>query len=184
MRGRFDVPELSSTSTPAFAWVARELTLPDDATRIALLDAFVLHRHSGFEKLVRELRKVWPPGAQWPIGDAYLRSADWLALNEHDDGYQYSVDELVELLAGRLCRVAHRLFRDVQVRALVDPESPDRSNRYTHICINRDHFHDEERNACGIRPGSLVSIEAGLFFLREPAHKHPACDCTADPSPV
>jgi len=184
MSSAFDVPGLNSTSGPAFDWVAQELTLPDEATRQALRGAFIEHRNAGFTKLEKALAKAWSPGSRWPSGESYLRSQGWRPEDEGGSDDSYEGDDLVELLAHRLSRVAHRMFRDAQVRALIHPDSPTKSKRYTHVCVNRDHFDDEERNACGIQSGSLISIEAGLVFLRQPAHKHPACDCTADPHPV
>lgn len=183
MQDQFVVPDLNSTSGPAFDWVAQELELPDVATRRALQEAFVEHRHDGFNRLHRALTKAWAPGSCWSSGEAYLRSQGWHPENDGSSDGTYEGDDLVALLAQRLSRVAHRMFRDAQVRAVIHPDSPTRVKRYTHVCINRDHF-DDEPSACGIRPGALISIEAGLVFLRQPAHKHPACDCTADPHPV
>ncbi len=183
MQNQFDVPDLNSTSGPAFDWVAQELELPDAATRQTLRDTFVQHRHAGFDKLHRALVKAWASGARWPSGEAYLRSQGWRPDDEGGSDDDYEGDGLVELLSHRLLRVAHRMFRDAQVRVAIHPDSPIKVGRYTHVCINQDHF-DDEPTACGIRPGSLISIDAGLIFLRQPAHKHPACDCTADPHPA
>lgn len=182
MGNQFDEPDLNSTSGPAFDWVAQELELPDDATRQALRAAFVLHRHDGFDKLHRALVKAWTPGARWPSGEDYLRSQGWRPDDEGGSDDAYEGEDPVELLAHRLSRVAHRIFRDAQVRSLIHPDSPKKVERYTQVCINGHHF-DDEPSACGIQPGSLLSIAAGLVFLRQPAHKHPACDCTADPHP-
>ena len=184
MDNQFEVPDLHSTSGPAFDWVAQELELPDAVTRQRLRNAFIQHRHDGFNKLSRSLAQAWAPGSRWPSGEAYLRSHGWQPEDEGGSVGSYEGDDLVELLAHRLSRVAHRMFRDPQVRSVIHPDSPTKVKRYTQVCINGHHFDDDERNACGIRAGSLLSIEAGLVFLRQPAHKHPACDCTADPYPV
>ena len=54
MNQRFDIPEINSTSGPAFDWVAQELAVPDDAMRQALREAFIQHRNAGFAKLTKE----------------------------------------------------------------------------------------------------------------------------------
>lgn len=174
---------LQETTAPAFAWVARELVFADESARPLLLDAFSRHRNDSHRKLVKALEEAWH-AVSWPSGEAYLRSLGWLPKGERGAGYAYDGDELMELLAHRLGHVAHRMFRDAQVRAAIDPQSPTRVRSYTQVMINRDHWHDEERNVCGIKKASLLSVDAGLLFLRQPAHQHPACDCTADPHPT
>ena len=174
---------LQETTAPAFAWVARELVWADDSVRPLLLGAFSRHRHDGHRKVVKALASEWGD-TQWPSGEAYLRTLGWLPQAERGADYAYDGDDLMDLLAQRLAHVAHRMLRDAQVRAAIDPRSPTHVKSYTQVVINRDHWHDGERNACGIKKASLLSIEAGLRFLREPAHQHPACDCTADPHPV
>ena len=175
--------DIEDTTGPAFDWVARELVFVDEETKDSLLAAFSKHRNDGARKLVRALAHAWG-ATRWPSGEAYLRSLGWRPKSERDSRYDYDGDELMDLLANRLTHVAHRIFRDEQVRSEIDPRSASHIKSYTHVVINRAHWHDGERNACGIKKGSLLSAEAGLRFLREPAHQHPACDCTADPYPV
>jgi len=164
----FDIPDYGQTSGPAFDWVARELEFSNDTARPVLKAAFLQHRNDP-RKLFKTLDDAWA-GVSWPSGEAFLRAQDWPGGN----------GDLMKLLGMRFVRVAHRMYRDAQVRDLIHPQSPNRNARYTHVCINRDHF-DGERNVCGIQRGALLSIEAGLLFIREPAHQRPDCDCTADP---
>lgn len=180
----FPQPDHEQCADAGFDWVARELVFSDPAARTALKRAFLRHRNDGSRKLVRSLCDA-APGLAWPSGETYLRTLGWRPASERDANYSYRGDEPMSLLAARLTHVAHRLYRDVQVRAFVDPRSPTHWDQCTHVIINRNHFHeDDERNPCGIRKGSLLSIAAGLRFMREPAHAHPACDCTVDPHPI
>lgn len=179
-----DAQRLQAAPGQAFDWVAQEFIFPDDAARQALRNTWLEHANVGLDKLARELRKAWAPGVHWSSGEAYAHSQGWLPAEECSKDSKHHGDDPPGLLANRLLRVAHRIYRDPQVRDLIDPGSPNRWAQCTHVCINQDHFHDEERNVCGIRKASLISIEAGLRFLQQPAHKHPACDCTADPYPV
>jgi len=168
----------------AFEWVSKELVWPDAGARQEMKDAWLAHANAGHRKLAKELRKAWASGVHWPRGEAYARTLGWLPPQERAEQPRYRGDDPSDLLAQRLSHVAHRIYRDPQVRQSIDPDSPLHTGRYTHVEINRNHFHDSERNACGIRKESLMSIEAGLVFMREPAHKHPACDCTVDPFPI
>lgn len=180
----FDVPDMSEAARRGFAWVARELQLPSHGHLQALQAAFVDHQNDGARGLVRALKRAWPEGARWPDGESWLQARAQIPESERALFDDYCGDGLMGLLAHRLVNVTQRVYRDAQVRAAVDPRSPTHDAIYTHVCINRDHWHDGERNACGVKKESLVSIPAGLLFLREPVHKHPACDCTADPHPA
>lgn len=178
-----DAQRMRAAPAQAFEWVAQEL-IGSDAFACQALQAVWLEHANDPQKLIRELRKIWSTGVHWPSGEAYARTLGWLPEQERAKGFKYRGDDPPALLAHRLMHVAHRIYRDPQVRALIDPASPTKWGRCTHVCINQDHFDDEERNVCGIRQGALLSIQAGLLFMREPAHKHPACDCTIDPYPV
>lgn len=170
----FRVPSPDSTSGQAFDWLAQELELPDDAARRVLRDAFIRLRNAPSRKAAKELNALWPASARWPRGEAWLNSDACPRKN--------SPDTLLTLLHIRFSRVAHRIFRDAQVRSMIHPKSPDRIPRFTRAIINRHCLSaDNGVNVCGMKVGEVVSIAVGLRFMEQPAHPHPECDCTVDP---
>lgn len=180
----FAVPTFQDAAQRGFAWVSQELELPAGGQLDALRTAFLAHQDSGARALIRALSQAWPDGARWPSGEAWLQQREAAPESERQQFDDHCHDGLMGLLAHRLIHVSHRIYRDAQVRAGIHPDSPSRWRQYTHVCINRQHWHDGPHNACGVQKNSLISIPAGLLFLRNPAHKNPACDCTADPHPV
>lgn len=167
----------------AFDWVMREVEMPSQDARAAFYDAFMSVRNEGHNKAMRVLRPTWVPGAQWCNGEGYLRVLGWLPSEEIDEEEDdYDGPELMELLFQRLRHVHHRMYRAPQVRAFIDPASPTRWGRCTHVMVNRNDW--RRTDPCGIGPNKLMSIEEGLAFMQEPAHSHPACGCTVDPYPV
>lgn len=175
MAEQFEVPEPESTSGPAFDWLLTELELPPGADIAALRQAFIDLRNQGARNAAKKLLAVWPAGARWPSGEAWLK--------DPASGLRDRAEDLMFLLHVRHTRVAHRLYRHAQIRAAIHPDSPDRDERYTHVIINKLNLSDDESetNICGLKYGQTMSIAAGLRFMQKPAHSHPECDCTIDP---
>lgn len=159
-----------------FDWVMREVVM-DPSDRSAFFRAAYRVRNEGHWKGTRTLAAAWPETAQWPKGSAYLADQ---RLKAGDDEPE-DIRDLMELLHGRLLHVAHRIFRDEQVREVVDPASPSRIRRYTNIVLNRSAW---EEPACGQGTDVILSITEGLKQMQEPACEHPVCRCTYDPHPI
>lgn len=175
MAEQFEVPELESTSGPAFDWLLQELELPPGADTAALREAFMRLRHEGARNAAKKLLAVWPEGAHWPSGEAWVK--------DKASGLRDRLEDVLFLLHVRHGRVAHRLYRHAQIREAIHPDSPHRNNRYTRVIINRLNLSDDdaETNVCGLKFGQTMSIAAGLVFMQKPAHAHPDCHCTIDP---
>lgn len=178
-----DAQRMQRAPGRAFDWVLQELVLPTQAAQVALRDAFIAVANEGHRKAVRAMEHAWPADAHWPSGEAYLRSIGWLSPDEFgDDPDAYDGPELMELLYQRLVHVAHRLYRDVQVRQVLDPSSPCKVKSYTHACVNR--HGDFQEDCCNQGTDRVVSIQEALELMAQPAHNHPACRCTVDPFPI
>lgn len=185
-----DQERMSHAPARAFDWVARELVLPSDESRKQLCAAFLAVVYEGHSKAVRTLERAWPKSAHWPSGEAYLRTLGWRhpdELEDDDDADAYADayegPELIELLFARLFHVAHRLYRDEQVRRVLDPNSPTRIKHYTGARVNGfSHWLDED--PCGLGVDRIISVAEALALLEQPAHPHPACHCSVDPHPV
>lgn len=175
MSQTFEVPKLGSTAGPAFDWLCQELELPNEAARLTLRQAFVDQHNQGSRNAAKKLVPLWPEGARWPSGEAWIKNKA--------SGLRDRVDDLMFLLHMRHVRVAHRLYRDAQVRSMIHPESPDRIPSYTHVIVNSINFSEDaaETNICGLKYGHVMSIAAGLVFMQKPAHTHPECHCTIGP---
>lgn len=170
----------------AFEWVALELQFPTDAQRQAFKDVFLAARNEG-QRAYRKMEAAWPEGARWLSGEEYLRTLGWrppaeLTGNDQADIDEYDGPELMELLYHRLFHVGNRLYRDAQVRQVLDPASPQRIHAYTHAHLNR--HNGFQGDPCGHGVDKIVSIEEGLRHMEQPSHSHPACCCTVDPFPV
>ena len=166
-----DTQRMQAAPKRAFDWVAQELTLPNEQVKSTLCDAYLSTANAGERQAARALAFAWTEGCEWKSGEAFLQSKG-----------AWDVSDLMALLYGRLCQVAHRIYCDEQVRRVLDPSSPHRITAYTHGNINRHEFRDDD--FCGQGIDRIVSIEEALRFLEQPAHAHPACSCTVDPFPV
>lgn len=187
-----DAQRANAAPGRAFDWVFKEIDLPSDASRSDLRLAWMRVVNSGHEAGVRALDLAWPSMASWPSGESYLRSKGWRPVSdfggddEAADVYadEYDGPELMDLLFMRLMHVSGRIYRDPQVRSLIDPASPKCVQAYTGVVINRFGWISKIEDPCGYGPDRLATIEEGLSLLQEPAHSHPACRCTVDPHPV
>lgn len=183
---------MSTAPEKAFDWVFNEVILPSDQAKADLRSTWLRVANSGHEAGVRSLSLVWPDSASWSNGESYLRSLGWRPDSDFGDDVEaadlyadtYDGPGLVDLLFMRLTHVCHRISRDLQVRSLIDPASPNRSQAYTGVIVNRNGWISEEEDPCGYGPDRLASVDEGLLLLQEPAHRHPACRCTVDPYPV
>lgn len=191
MSPEFDVPAYGSTLSLAFDWVAHEITFPNEGVRDALRQEFLTVANDGRNTAVRVLGRVWSEEVCWPKAEAYLRTLGWHSRADFADEKQwdayidnYDGPELLDLLHSRLLHVAHHLFRNAQVRSMLDPRSPGRIPAYTHAVLNQYHESIGEDDVCGVGLNKIISIEAALAMLAQPAHPHPACHCTIDPFPV
>lgn len=187
----FDVPAYGSTLDQAFDWVVCEITFPNETAREALHQAFLTIATDGYDTAVRVLGRVWSEDARWPNAEAYLRTLGWHRRADFaDDGQwtayidDYDGPEVLDLLYSRLSHVAHHLFRNAQVRSILDPRSPGYVRAYTHAVLNKEHDWYEWGDPCGVGIDKIISIEDALPMLAQPAHPHPACRCTIDPFPV
>ena len=185
---RSDQQRFAESPSDAFNWVAQELDFPTPEAMDRLRRAFLAVFGDSHSKAVRALESCWPDGARWPEGEAYLRTLGWrspseFADDDEADAYNnaYKGPELMELLYQRLFHVTHRIYRDAQVRELIEPSLPTRLSKYTAVILNRDGLLTKRQDPCGIGPNKKMSIAEGLEVLRQPAHAHPACRCTVDP---
>lgn len=184
-----DAQRLATAPGRAFDWMARELNMPTLEALNDLRRAFLSAYGEGHGKAVRLLESCWPDGSHWPQGEAYLRAIGWRPSDEFVDDDEadayadiYEGPELMELLYLRLFHVSHRLYRDEQVRNMLDPASPQRVPQYTHALLNRDGIFRSD--PCGHGADKIISIEEALRLMEQPAHTHPACMCTIDPFPI
>lgn len=185
-----DAERMRHSPGRAFDWAMREVSMPSESAQAELREAFLAVVHDDHTKAVRTLERAWPEGARWLSGEAYLRTLGWRAPDDfggddeaHDawaDGYDGP--ELMELLYQRLLHATHRIYRDVQVRRVLDPASPQRIRTYTHALLNRDG--DFRGDPCGLGVDKIISIEEALALMQQPAHHHPVCRCTVDPFPI
>lgn len=183
-----DADRLRLAPGRAFDWVGRELQFPTDAEREVFKATFLTVANEG-HRAVKKLEAVWPSGARWPNGEAHLLTLGWRDPDEFEDddaadayADEYEGPELMELLYKRLSHVGHRMYRDAQVRDVLDPASPRRISRYTHARLNRDG--EFRGDPCGYGVDKIISIEDALKLMEQPSHDHPACCCTLGPFPV
>ena len=168
---------------PGFNWVAHELTLPDQH-REAVFEAVHATLYEGLAQRLKAIYTVWPEGAQWPAGHAYLQESlrqeledegEW---QDSDEPPQVTERELFKLLLIRFGHVAHRLFRNAQIREWYADEWL--TKRHPFIEMNRHPC--EEHALCDRESRVQLSIDEGLRLMTELACSHPACRCTFDPS--
>lgn len=176
----------------AFEWVFQEITLPSEQAKSAMLNTWLRVANAGHDAGVRALENCWPEAASWQSGESYLHSFGWRPASDFGDDDEaadayadtYGGPELMDLLYRRLQHVCQRIYRDQQVRSVIDPASPKRVQSYTGVVINRDGWTPKKDDPCGFGPNVRGSIAEGLAMLSTPAHQHPACTCTVDPYPV
>lgn len=172
MNARFQEPVVGSTVALAFDWLCHELELPSEASRQVLRQAFIDLHGQGSRNAASKLIGLWPDGARWPNGQAWLASGK--------SKWNDTLEDLMFLLHVRHTRVAHRLYTDAQVRNFIHPESPHRLPGTVYAIINKINFDDDnaETNICGIPYAHVVSVQEGLAFMKQPAHEHPECHCS------
>lgn len=171
----------------AFDWVCQELVFETASQQVGLRDAFISVQGYNVHRAVHIMELAWPPGTHWPSGEAYLRTLGWRPPDEpeseagdYEDSYEGP--ELLELLYARLSHVTYRIYRDEQVRRMLDPNSPSKIKAYTHACINP--HGDLHEDFCKQGVDKIVSIQEGLELMTQPSHTHPCCYCTVAPFPV
>ena len=168
---------------PGFDWVARELTLADQH-REAVFEAVHASLYEGLAQRLKVICAVWPEGARWPAGHAYLQESLRQELEDEDEWQdgdelpEVTEREFFKLLLIRFSHVAHRLFRNMQIREWYADEWL--SKRHPFIEMNRHPC--EEHALCGRGSNVLLGVEDGLRLMEQLTCAHPACQCTFDPS--
>lgn len=168
---------------PVFRRMVAELVLPPGAVP-PLFAAVHGHLYDGMGARLKALAAAWPPGADWPAGRAWLQhqreleedaasAASWPPGTASSEIRQR---DLHELLLSRFTWLAHRVYRDAQVREIFSDEHLQR--HYPFIEINRN---AGATSPCGRGVNELVTAQEGLRLMEQYC-PHPACRCTFDPA--
>jgi len=166
---------------PGFEWVARELVFPEQR-RAALFDAVYFSLYQGLDQRIKALTAVWPDGAQWPSGYAWLQEEDRRSMEEEGEWKQgdplpeVNRRALFRLLLMRFSHVAHRLYRNTQIHDWYADATLRAGHPY--IMVNR---HVNDSAPCGRSRGMLLPAAEGLRLMGMLTCEHPACCCTFDP---
>jgi hypothetical protein len=149
----------------AVARVMRELVI-SEVERDAFAEVLRSLVNEGADHAARRMLKAWPEGARWPAGE--------LAVPPDEEG-EVDMHELMVLLHWRVSHVAHRQFRDRQIRELLAGQP---SHKWW-IVINRGL--DYREIPCGRPQAQVVEVTDGLRLMAQTPCDHAGCCCTFDP---